>query len=147
MNYLGLQCQEISVNLKGAALRARDYVNTNINEIKLSMFQGKYQASAAVNEKPSWTKVINIKTKDWTKDKVIWHSQHSTSGWIIGDGKRIILISYGNELFPYDKEIQWYFQRKNFKKEKFKHGEIDTKCTMKTGEPYILDYKNLEILF
>ena len=106
MNYLGLQCQEISVNLKGAALRARDYVNTNINEIKLSMFQGKYQASAAVNEKPSWTKVINIKTKDWTKDKIIWRS--SSSRWIIGDGKRIIFISYGNESFPYDKEIQWY---------------------------------------
>ena len=32
-------------------------------------------------------------------------------------------------------------------KEKFKHGEIDTKCSMKTGEPYILDYENLEILF
>ena len=142
MNYLGLQCQEISVNLKGAALRARDYVNTNINEIKLSMFQGKYQASAAVNEKPSWTKVINIKTKDWTKDKLIWHSQYSSvSGWRIGDGKRIILISYGNESFPYGKEIQWYYSgtrlnrtTKKRERRKVKPDEIDVKCTMKAGE-------------
>ena len=156
MNYLGLPCQVISINLKGAALRTKVYVNTNINEIGVSMFQGKYQASAAVNEKPSWTKVINIKTEDLTKDKVIFYYQLSNgvtaiTGWRIGDGKRSSLYSdlysYGNESFPYDKEIQWYFQGKNFKKEKFKHGEIDTKCTMKTGEPYILDYKNLEILF
>ena len=135
MNYLGLPCQEISINLKGAALRAKDYVNTNINEIKLAMFQGKYQASAAVNEEPSWTKVINIKTKDWTKDKVIWHSEHSTSGWIIGDGKRIILISIGNESFPYDKEIQWYYSgTQHGKRRKVKPDEIDVKCTMKAGE-------------
>ena len=140
MNYLGLPCQEISVNLKGAALRAREYVNTNINEIKSSMFQGKYQASAAVNEKPSWTKVINIKTKDWTKDKVIWHSQHSTVGWIVGDGKRIIFISYGNESFPYDKEIQWYYPgtrlnrtTKKRERKKVNPDEIDVKCTMKAN--------------
>ena len=142
MNYLGLQCQEISVNLKGAALRARDYVNTNINEIKLSMFQGKYQASAAVNEKPSWTKVINIKTQDWTTDKVIWHSQYSNHGWIVGDGKRIIFISYGNESFPYDKEIQWYYPGKRLIGKKWirkpvKPDEIDVKCTMKAGELFL----------
>ena len=138
MNYLGLPCQVISINLKGAALRAKEYVNTNINEIKSSMFQGKYQASADVNEKPSWTKVINNKTKDWTKDKIIWRS--SSSRWIIGDGKRIILISNGNESFPYDKEIQWYYSgvrlnrlNKKWERKKVKPDEIDVKCTMKAN--------------
>ena len=132
MNYLGQPCQVISINLKGAAL-------ANIHEIGVSIFQGKYQASAAVNEKPSWTKVINIKTKDWTKDKVIWHSEHSTSGWIIGDGKRIILISIGNESFPYDKEIQWYYSgTRHGKRRKVKPDEIDVKCTLKAGELFFV---------
>ena len=137
MNYLGLQCQEISINLKGAALRTKVYVNTNINEIGVSMFQGKYQASAAVNEKPSWTKVLNIKTKDWTKDKIIWHYQFSSSvsGWRIGDGKLSALYSYGNESFPYDKEIQWYYPGvTRGERRKVKPDEVDVKCTMKAGE-------------
>ena len=137
MNYLGLQCQEISVNLKGAALRTKVYVNTNVNEIGVSMFQGKYQASADVNEKPSWTKVINNKTKDWTKDKIIWHHQFSSSlsGWRIGDGKLSALYTYGNESFPYDKEIQWYYPGvTRGKRRKVKPNEVDVKCTMKAGE-------------
>ena len=113
--------------MKGAALQS------------FGMFQGMYHASAAANGKPSWT----------SKGNLIWYGHRM---WFIGDGYHGIIFSslsifLSNPLFPYDKEIQWYFQRKNFKKEKFKHGEIDTKCTMKTGEPYILDYKNLEILF
>ena len=58
------------------------------------MFQGKYLASAAVNEMPSWT----------SKDKVIWYgkSHHGMSGWKIGNGKQIVLYSHANESFPYD---------------------------------------------
>ena len=109
--------------MKGAALQS------------FGMFQGKYQASAAVNGKPSWT----------SKGNLIWYGHRM---WFIRDGNYgIIFSSLSNSSYPYDKDIQWYFQGKNFKKEKFKHGEIDTKCTMKTGEPYILDYENLEILF
>ena len=136
MNYLGLPCQVISINLKGAAL-------ANIHE-SVSMFQGKYQASTAVNEKPSWTKVINIKTEDLTKDKVIFYYQFSNgvtaiTGWRIGDGKRSSLYSdlysYGNESFPYDKEIQWYYPGvQNGKRRKVKPDEVDVKCTMKAGE-------------
>ena len=108
--------------MKGAALQS------------FGMFQGKYHASAPVNGQPSWT----------SKGNLIWYGHRM---WFIGDGNHGIIfsslsISLSNPLFPYDKEIQWYFQGKNFKKEKFKHGEIDTKCTMKTGEPYILDFKN-----
>ena len=138
MNYLGLPCQVISINLKGAALRTKVYVNTKINEIGVSMFQGNYQASAAVDEKPSWTKVMNIKIKDWNKDHVIWHYQHSVtgvSGWRIGDGKRSALYSYGNESFPYDKEIQWYYPGvTRGERRKVKPDEVDVKCTMKAGE-------------
>ena len=142
MNYLGLPCQVVSINLKGAALRTKVYVNTNINEIGVSMFQGKYQASADVNEKPSWTKVINNKTKDWTKDKIIWHHQFSSSlsGWRIGDGKLSALYTYGNESLPYDKEIQWYYSgvrlnrlNKKWERKKVKPDEIDVKCTMKAN--------------
>ena len=126
INFLGLnlplQCQVISINMKGTALQS------------FGMFQGKYHASAAVNEKPSWT----------SKGNSIWYGHKN---WFIGDGNHGIIFSLSNPSFPYDKEIQWYFQGKNFKKEKFKHGEIDTKCKTKTGEPYILDNENLEIFF
>ena len=110
--------------MKGAALRS------------LGLFQGKYHASAAISEKPSWT----------SKGNIIWYS-HDMYKWLIGNGKHAIIYSSFTQSIPYDKEIQWYFQGKNLKKEKIQHGEIDIKCTMKTGEPYILDYENLEILF
>ena len=125
-NHLGLnlplQCQVISINMKGAALRA------------FGMIQGKYHVSRAVNEKPSWT----------SKDMVIWYGHKM---WLIGNGKNGIIYSLSNQLFPYDKEIQWFFQGKNFRKNKFKCDEIDIKCTMKAGEPFILNYENVEMLF
>ena len=108
--------------MKGAALRS------------FGMFQGKYQSLGYVNEKPFWT----------SKGKVIWYGYNN---WLIGDGKNAAIYSSSTQSFPYDKEIQWYIQGKKMTKEKFKHSEIDIKCTMKTGELYILDYENLEILF
>ena len=57
------------------------------------MFQGKYLASAAVNEMPSWT----------SKDKVIWYIKSvGWSGWFIGNGKQSVFYSRGNDSFPYD---------------------------------------------
>ena len=60
------------------------------------MFQGKYLASAAVNEMPSWT----------SKDKVIWYlksvGRTYSLGWRIGNGKHSVLYSSANESFPYD---------------------------------------------
>ena len=110
------------MNLKGDALQLR------------GMFQGKYQSSAGVNEKPYWT----------SKGKVIWYGYNN---WLIGDGKNAAIYSSSTQSFPYDKEIQWYIQDKKFSKKKFKHDEIDIKCKMKAGEPLILVYENLDILF
>ena len=125
-NHLGLdlplQCQVISMNLKGDALQLR------------GMFQGKYQLSGDVNGKPYWT----------SKGKVIWYGYNN---WLIGDGKNAAIYSSSTQSFPYDKEIQWYIQGKNFSKKKFKPDEIDIKCKMKAGEPLILVYENLDILF
>ena len=95
------------------------------------MFQGKYQASATVNKKPSWT----------SNDKVIWYGFNH---WLIGDGKYAVIYSLSYQSFPYDKEIQWYFNGKELENKKIKPNEIDVKCTMKEGEPVILKYKWLD---
>ena len=104
--------------MKGAALRSH------------GVFQGEYQASAAVNKQPSWT----------SKDHIIWYG---FKRWFIGDGKHAVIYSLSYHSFPYDKKIQWYFNGKELENKKFKPNEIDINCTMKAGEPVILKYKCL----